>query len=283
MKTLKKIGKWFGIVVLVIIAVGTTLYFVYLKPVLKKIMTEEVVPYDKELTIILGGGGNTGILVSDSLVVVIDSKMDDPAKELAKRVKEMAGQKPILVVNTHYHPDHCGGNNYYEGHTVIAGNYGHEAWEKEASKKTLPTRWLTDKMVVPMGSDTAVIFSLQRNAHTQNDVFVYLHQRKMLFGGDVILNQQVPSLMSPGADPEGYLSDFDALQKQLDIQKIVPGHGPVGGIEILENFRQYFLDMKTAASDEGERDELVSKYKDWTQVPMLMSPSATINLFKKKK
>ncbi len=283
MKTLKKIGKWVGIVVLVLIAVGATLYFIYLKPVLKKIMTEEVVPYDKELTIILGGGGNTGILVSDSLVIVIDSKMDDPAKELAKRVKDMAGQKPILVVNTHYHPDHCGGNNYYAGQTIVAGNYGREAWEKDASKETLPTRWLTDKMVVPMGRDTATIFSLERNAHTLHDVFVYLHQRKMLFGGDVILNQQVPSLMSPGADPEGYLSDFDALQKQFDIQKIVPGHGPIGGIEILENYRQYFLDMKTIASDGSKRDELISKYKNWTQLPVMMSPGATIDLFKKKK
>ncbi|HXA02925.1 MAG TPA: MBL fold metallo-hydrolase [Cytophagaceae bacterium] len=282
MKTLKKTLKWIGIIFLVLVATGFTLYLIYLRPVMQKMQQTNVIKYDKELTIILGGGGNSGILVSDSLVIVIDTKMDDAAERLSKTVKELAGNKPILVINTHYHSDHCKGNKYFKGQNILAGaNYTKEIWIKEASEETLPTQWLKGKMDIKMGDDTVTIFNLDRNAHTASDVFVYLHKRKMLFGGDVILNKQAPALLGV-ADMDGYMEAFDMLPKQFDIVKIVPGHGPMGGIEIMENFRQYFNDMKIAAKDDSKKDELVAKYNDWVQVPFIMSPGATINAIKKK-
>jgi glyoxylase-like metal-dependent hydrolase (beta-lactamase superfamily II) len=283
MKILKKTLKWIGIVLLVFAAVGFTLYAIYLRPVMKKMEATSVVKYDKDLTLVLGGGGNSGILVSDSLVIVIDTKMGDAAEELYKMVKELAGSKPILVIDTHDHSDHIGGNKFYTGQTILAGgNYTKEIWIEEANEESLPNKWLTDKMDIKMGDDTVTVFNLARNVHTASDVVVYLHKRKMLFAGDVVLNKQVPALVSHAADPDGYMKAFDLLIKQFDIQTVVPGHGPVGGIEVINNFRQYFLDMQTAANDDSKKEELVAKYNDWTQVPMIMSPGATIGLLKKK-
>ena len=131
-----------------------------------------------------------------------------------------------------------------------------------------------------MGDDVVTILTLNMKAHTAGDVFVYSHKRKMLIGGDVILNKQVPSIAN--GDPNGYFVAFDRLQKEYDIQKIVPGHGASGGIEILENFRQYFTDMKSASEDKAKEDELVDKYKSWAQVPMLMSSENVVDAFKKK-
>src|ERR1039457_5187254 len=122
-----KIFKWIGIIILILIVVGVTAYFVYIRPFMKKMEVTNVVQYDKELTLVLGGGGNSGILVSDSLVIVIDTKMDDAAEQLYKQVKQLAGNKPILVVNTHYHPDHTKGNKLFKGQSIIAGgNYTKE-------------------------------------------------------------------------------------------------------------------------------------------------------------
>lgn len=282
MKILKKTLKWLGIIILLLVAIGATLYMIYLRPFMQKMKQTSVVNYDKELTLVLGGGGNSGILVSDSLVIVIDTKMDEAAEQLYKTVKELAGNKPILVINTHYHPDHSTGNSFYTGQTIIAGgNYTKEFWIKEAGEKTLPTQWLQDKMDIKMGDDTVTLFNLAKNVHTASDIVVYLHKRKMLFGGDVILNKQAPAIMGV-ADPDGYVAAFDLVQQKFDIQKIVPGHGAIGGIEIIDSFRQYFIDMKTAASDASKKDELMAKYKDWGQVPIFMSPGATINAYKKK-
>jgi glyoxylase-like metal-dependent hydrolase (beta-lactamase superfamily II) len=283
MKILKKILKWLGITVLAIAAIVFTLYLIYLRPVMKKMEKTDTLTYDKRLTIITGGGGNSGILTSDSLVIVIDTKMGDAAEQLAKTVKDIAGSKPILVINTHIHTDHSSGNKYYKGQSILGGgNYTPEGWSKEAGEENMPTQWLKERMDIKMGDDTVTILNLDRYVHTASDVFVYLHKRKMLFGGDVILNKQAPAIIG-AADPDGYVATFDKLQKEFDIQKIVPGHGPVGGTEIIDAFRQYFSDMRTAATDDSKKDELVAKYKDWVQVPLVMSPGATISAFKKKK
>ncbi|MEO8761306.1 MAG: MBL fold metallo-hydrolase [Bacteroidia bacterium] len=278
----KQILKWLGIIILLLAVVGGSLYMIYLRPFMQKMKQVSTIQYDKNLTLVLGGGGNSGILTSDSLVIVIDTKMDDAAQQLYKTAKELAVNKPILVINTHYHPDHTGGNKLYTGQTIIAGgNYTPEFWNKEAGKESLPTKWVADKMDIKMGDDTVTLFNLAKNVHTQSDVVVYLHKRKMLFTGDVILNKQAPVLMG-SADPDGYLWAVDTFPKMFDIQKIVPGHGEVGGIEIINNFHQYFIDMQTAATDDAKKDELVAKYKSWGQLPFVMSPGATISALKKK-
>ena len=61
MKTLKKVLKWLGIVILLLAVVGLTLYAIYLRPFMKKMEETAVIKYDKVLTIVLGGGGNSGI------------------------------------------------------------------------------------------------------------------------------------------------------------------------------------------------------------------------------
>jgi glyoxylase-like metal-dependent hydrolase (beta-lactamase superfamily II) len=280
MKTFKKVAKWVGIIVGSLVVILGALYLVYVQPVMTKLQSQNTVHYDQNLTIYEGGGGNTGVLVSDSLVIVIDTKMGSAAEELATTVKEVANGKPILAINTHYHIDHTSGNRLFNGHTLLAGGgYTPETWVKEGSKEDMPTEWLRDKKDIIVNDDTVTIFTLNMVAHTAGDVFVYLHNRKMLFGGDVILNGQVPSINN--GQPEGYLTAFDRLQSEFDIRKVVPGHGPIGGIEILENFRQYFIDMKTAANDASRHDVLVDKYKDWTQVPMLMSSGNVIDGFRK--
>jgi glyoxylase-like metal-dependent hydrolase (beta-lactamase superfamily II) len=282
MKTLKKVLKVIGVIVLLLVLIAGSVYFIYLRPFMSRMKATSVIPYDKNLTIILGGGGNSGILVSDSLVLVIDTKMDKAADELYKTVKELAGNKPIVVVNSHIHTDHTGGNSHYTGQTIIAGGrYSREQWVKEDGAEGLPTMWLKGTMDIPMGDDTATVLTMERISHTQSDVMVYLHRRKMLFTGDVILNRQAPALFG-SADPEGYIAIMNALPKQLDIQKIVPGHGAIGGLEIMDSFRQYFEDMKTAALDPSKEKELTARYADWNAIPLIMSPGATVRVIRNK-
>ena len=275
---MKKIAIGFGIIILLIAIVAAGFYGMYVAPFLAKMKHTETVQYDKQLTLVIGGGGNSGILVSDSLVLVIDTKMDDAAQQLSKVVKDLAGNKPIIVVNTHVHSDHTGGNKYFTGQTIIAGgNYDKTFWAKDAGADAPPTIWLKDSMVLNMGDETVTILNLPYAAHTQSDVMVYLHNRKMLFGGDVILNKQSPAMFARyNADANGYLNAFDLVEKRFDITKVVPGHGQVGGIEVIDNYRTFFKDMEAAVADPGKEKATLQKYSDYTQIPFLMSPGATL-------
>jgi cyclase len=214
-------------------------------------------------------------------VIVIDTKMDDAAVALDDQVKKLAGNKPILVVNTHFHPDHIGGNKFYKGNTIYAGaDYTKEDWIKEAGEESLPDSWLKNKLDIKMGNDTVSIFNLAKNVHTQSDIVVYLHNRKLLFAGDIVLNKQAPIIMGKG-NPYGYLWAFDWFINTLDINTVVPGHGEIGGKELITNYKAYFEDMKTASFDESQKESLSSKYENWGQLPLVMSPAATIKAFKK--
>lgn len=277
----KKILKWLGLTTLVIACIGGFIFFKYLAPFLKKMKETEVVQYDKELTLVMGGGGNSGILSSDSLVVVIDTKMDEAAVALFSQVKQIAGNKPILVINTHIHPDHIGGNKYYEGCSIIAGaNYGKEYWIKEAGEENLPTQWLKDRQEIRMGDETITLLNLAKDVHSESDVVIYLHKRKLLFAGDVILNQQAPVIMGK-ANPNASIDVLEDLPKEFSIQTVVPGHGKMGDSTLISLFKVYFKNMKLAAEQNLLEDSLIAKYADWSQLPIMMSPEATMRYFKK--
>lgn len=275
----KKILKWLVLVVGSLVLIVGVLYFIYVRPVISQIEQQRIVEIDPNLTIVEGGGGNSGIFVSDSLVLVIDSKMGEGAQQLRDRVSEVAGGKPVIVVNTHYHFDHSSGNHLYTGDRVMAGaGYKDGVWEQEGKPEDSPRQWLEGSIDIPMDDDTVTLWALGFVAHTPGDVVAYSHKRKMLFAGDLILHGQVPSVAN--GTPQGYLDAFDLLQSKFDIQKIVPGHGATGGIEILETFRSYFNEMKMAAQNPGQADDLLAKYDGWIHVPFMMSSEQVIAGFK---
>ena len=265
--------------------IAFSLFLIYVYPFMTAMKKVTTIKYDPQLTLVLGGGGNSGILVSDSAVLVIDTKMNEASDSLYKTVKALAGKKPIIVVNTHIHGDHTEGNKFYEDNTIIVGgNYEKHFWLKECGKEAMPTVWLKDSMTFKMGDETVTIINLPWNAHTQSDVFVYLHNRKMLFCGDVVLNHQAPAMFSQyKANGYGYLRAFEYLPQRFDINKVVPGHGEVGGIEVINNFKDFFTDMKLASLDNNRKKELLDKYKDWKQIPFVMSPRATEDFFEDNK
>jgi cyclase len=124
-----------GFAIIVILVVAGFLIFIY--PSYRSFLKTETVQFDSNLTIVLGGGGNSGILITDSAVIVIDTKMSNPAKELYKLVKEKAGKKKIVVINTHYHGDHLGGNNLYKGSEIIIGKYDDDFLKKNIKPENM--------------------------------------------------------------------------------------------------------------------------------------------------
>jgi cyclase len=278
-KTIKNLFKVIGVLILLFAIAGGIFFYNYVRPFIHNMEKTQIVSFDDRLTIVHGGGGNSGVFEGDSLVIVIDTKMEKAADDLYKLVQEIAEKKPILVINTHFHPDHVGGNKHFAKWPILAGgNYTPEAWIKETGATNLPTQWIKDSLVIQVGKETVSIFNLPENVHTQSDVVVYFHLRKILFAGDVILNNTSPVIMGAG-NAQGYLNAFDILTKRYAFESIVPGHGSMGTMPVLDRFRQYFLDMKLAAEDGNQRRALLEKYKDWTQIPFFMSPRSTMRKF----
>jgi Zn-dependent hydrolases, including glyoxylases len=246
-----------------------------------RLMTQkEIVPLDQNLTLMLGGGGNSGIIIGDSAVVVIDTKMMGSSEDLYKLAKEKAGQKPIIVINTHYHGDHVKGNKFFKGSKIYIGSYEKEFLQKNIDAENQPTDFVKDSLLIDLGNEKVHLYNLGQ-AHTFNDLVVYLSNHNVLFTGDLIFNRVNPVLKEEsGARVSQWIIVLGTILSRWGDSKIVPGHGQVGDKEMVVSMRQYFIDMTVSAMEPSIENQLKDKYKDWMKFPGMSSPEKTIEYIK---
>jgi cyclase len=274
----KRIFLITGVFMVVIIIVAA----VYIYPTYKFFFREGKIPVDKELSIIQGGGGNSGILVTDSAIIVIDTKMSSDAEKLYNLAREKAGRKKIIVVNTHYHGDHVKGNHFYKDCSIYIGAYDEKFLRENVSVENMPDHFVKDSLILNLGNETLYLYNLGQ-AHTWADMIVVLKNRKAVFTGDLVFYHINPFLIrESGANVDKWIAVLDRILKLPDVTLFVPGHGEPGDRSIVEAMKNYFEDMKTAANDPSKEKTLKEKYKDWKEMPMMTSPGITIDYIRGK-
>ena len=70
-------------------------------------------------------------------------------------------------------------------------------------------------------------------------------------------------------DSESWLKVLTACQ-QLDVQIVVPGHGPLGGKELLEEQKQYFMALRQHVSEGIATGKTLDEMKKSIQVPEVL-------------
>jgi cyclase len=112
-----------------------------------------------------------------------------------------------------------------------------------------PEVTFSDEATLHVGDCTVEL--LHAPGHTTGHIAVYVPERSVLFAGDNVTTECYPSL--PGSDPHAWLDSLDRLAA-LDVDTVVPGHGPVAGPEAITEFRSF---LRTAMDRvERARDEL---------------------------
>ena len=266
-------------IVILILAAG---FFIVMYPSYKAFMQEETINLDKNLTILIGGGGNSGLLLTDSALVVIDTKMSKGAEKLYHMAIEKAGGKPIIVINTHYHGDHLQGNHFFKGSRIYIGNYDKTFLARNVDPANMPTDFVTDSLILVLGDEVLKLRNYGQ-AHTWDDMVVYLVNRKVLFAGDLVQNQTNPFLIKEsGADVDKWIKTLSCMRCHYKPVTLVPGHGNLGDSTLMRVMQQYFKDMKEAAANPAREKELVEKYKDWHGMRSMASPEKTIEYIRQK-
>lgn len=252
---------------------------IYLYPFTRFFLKTETKPINDNLTLVTGGG-NSGILVTDSAVVVIDTKMWKPAKKLHNMVEKKAGNKKVIVINTHLHGDHTFGNHLYKGAEILIGGYAKDLVNKEMNAENRPTVFISDSLILNLGSETVRLYDMGQG-HTFHDLVVYLEKSKTLFTGDLVFNRINPALIrADGTDIDKWKAILTSLPERFDIKTVVPGHGDAGGIELITSLKQYFDDMQAAVANPEEADALKEKYAGWKKMPMMSSPGRTMEFIR---
>lgn len=235
-------------------------------------------------------GANAGFVVgSDSVLVVDTFENPDAARELLNQIRQKTNLPIRFVVNTHYHLDHVAGNNIFAaaGATVLAQE-NVRAWERTENKKFfgakitdaekntveslgLPSITYTDGVTLFLGTRQVVIRSFP--GHTGGDSAVFIPDANVVFCGDLFWNHTLPNLIDASTKP--WIETLDAGIQHHPEGVFVPGHGEVGHVEDVRDFRDFLSDLRTdvaQAQAAGKTDdaliemvlpEIQQKYGKW--------------------
>jgi cyclase len=242
---------------------------------LRPVMAESITKVDDNLWVFMGGGGNSVVLLSQARdqALVVDTKTGGGARRLKALVAEQAPNAVVTIVNTHAHSDHTGGNGLFAGARVITGECDSAQWEKLSGGVAPPAETIAPDhgRLLRIGDEYVEIRGMGA-AHSFNDVIVYLHNRKMLVAGDIVFNQMHPVVFTmAGADTRRWQEALTTLLREYEIHTAVPGHGPVGGWEIIMAQRDYFRLIRESLDNPKELAVVERAYRASFSVPVVLT------------
>jgi glyoxylase-like metal-dependent hydrolase (beta-lactamase superfamily II) len=247
-----------------------------------KYMTIETERIDPQVTVYTSGGGNSLVLESKTgdSALIIDTKMGRAAGKMRRKV----GARDIIVVNTHAHRDHTGGNKLYPGAHVVSGGYTRDQWKNLSGGIRFPdeTVMAGDTKIIKIGGETVYIRNLGA-AHTYNDLIVFLENRKLLMVGDIVFLNMHPALFpEKGTVILRWIAALDTISRGYDARTVVPGHGPVSTMAAVKNMHDYFVSIRDALGNENRLAALKEQYKGYYALPGMSSFEITVNIITKE-
>lgn len=189
------------------------------------------------------GDPNTGVVIGDDAVMVIDTQATPVmAQDVIRHIRQVTDKPIKYVVLSHYHAVRVLGASAYGAEHIIASQdtYDLIVERGEADMKseierfprlfravesvpglTWPTITFKGEMTLWLGKLEVKILQLGRG-HTKGDTVVWLPQQKILFSGDLVEYDATPYT------GDAYLSDWPQTLDNiaaLKPEKLVPGRG----------------------------------------------------------
>ena len=217
--------------------------------------------------------GEESLLVDTLFTVPLTQEMLDVMRDAAPAAKTIG-----KVVNTHANADHIWGNQLVKDAEIIASAGCAEEFDHFMPEQILammanakemgalgefvehcftpfdfsgieltpPTTTFDKEMTVQVGDKTIDLYNVGP-AHTRGDVLAHVPSEKVIFTGDIIFNEGHPVIWD---GPIGNWQKACERILALDVDVVVPGHGPVTDKAYVAKFKGY-LDYIEAEARKG--------------------------------
>jgi len=191
--------------------------------------------------LLAGAGGNIAVQTGDDGVLVVDTGLAQNAEKVLAAIKTLSDKPIRWILNTHFHPDHTGGNEAIAkaGAKTTGGPAEILAHENVLTRMSAPAvkmptaAWPTDTYF-PEEKDIffngeAVMLYHDPAAHTDGDSIVFFRRSDVVGAGDVFVTTSYPFIdQANGGSIQG---EINALNHILDIA--VPAHEQEGGTFVI--------------------------------------------------
>ena len=225
-------------------------------PILSKIPIE-VVNIAEGLDVIKGPGGNVAVLRGPDGLFVVDSQIPARGKEVLETARRIGGKPVTTLVNTHWHFDHTGGNEFFgkAGAMIVATETTRKRLSTdqytEAFKLTTPASpavalpsFTADEADFHIGNETVHLTAVPP-AHTDGDLIAHFSAHDVIHTGDLFSNGFYPNIDSSSRGwLGGMIAAADRILKLAGANtKIIPGHGPMGTASDVAAFRAMLVTL----------------------------------------
>jgi glyoxylase-like metal-dependent hydrolase (beta-lactamase superfamily II) len=239
---------------------------------------------------------NVGIVLGERSALVVDAGFGtENGRRVLCAAQGLAGDRRLFLVTTHFHPEHLLGARALRDETVIVGNAAQVPemrekgqWFIDTFSGQTPARAdaLRDaEYVVPdviySGSSCRLalgereVVLLQRGfGHTRGDQIVWVPDERVLFAGDLVENRFFWVMPDGDANAQTWESHLREMEG-LDPAVVVPGHGAIGGRDLVTQVRESLAHMRGRVTDLYDggssvediigivEPEMVAAYPDW--------------------
>ena len=226
-----------------------------------------------------GAGGNIGASVGDDGIVVVDDQYAPLADRIQAALKGITDKPVRFIINTHYHGDHTGGNEFFQKQAPIiahdnvrkrleeggaAGNGGSLHMEQKAQPKdALPIITFDHDVTVHLNGEDIRALHFPAG-HTDGDSMIYFPKSNVVHMGDDFVTYGFPFIdVDSGGSIDGMISGVENAIAQLPSDvKIIPGHGPVSNLDDVRAYVKMLKETRAAVQDGLDKKMTLEQMKE---------------------
>lgn len=231
------------------------------------------------------GWSNAGLIADSDQCLLVDTLFDlNLTDTMLRRMRDAVPQARDIgtLVNTHANGDHCHGNELVSGARIIASSasaaemselppealaaimdvakdmgpagayliHCFGEFQFKGIQHTPPTETFDGEMALQVGDKPVRLIEVGP-AHTRGDVLVHSPADSTVFTGDILFIEGTP-IMWQG--PVGNWIRACHLIEGMEVEHIVPGHGPITdkrGVKAVREYLEYVRDQARTRFDAG--------------------------------
>jgi glyoxylase-like metal-dependent hydrolase (beta-lactamase superfamily II) len=213
-----------------------------------------------------GAGGNIAASVGDDGIVIVDDQYAPLADKIQVALKGITDKPVRFVINTHYHPDHVGGNAYFQKQApIIAQDYVRKRLEnggtggnggsmtremKPVSQDALPIITFDHDVTVHLNGDDIRALHFP-SGHTDGDSIIFFPKANVVHMGDDFVRYGFPFIdLNGGGSVAGMIAAMEEVIPKLPADvKVIPGHGAISNLDDVRAYVKMLKDTRAAVQD----------------------------------
>ena len=210
-----------------------------------------------------GSGGNIGVSAGPDGILIIDDQFAPLAGKIEAALKEISPGKLKFVLNTHFHGDHTGGNAHFGTNAHIIAHENTRKHLLNGPAGALPIITFDDSLHIHFNGEEIRMFHLPPG-HTDGDCVIHFTKSNVIHMGDQFFSGRFPNIdLAGGGDVHGFTKNVgDMIGKIPADAKIIPGHGPLSGIEEMKKFHKMLTETTGLVEAEIAKGKTLKEIQD---------------------